>query len=127
MPMEEKNKAANISRTGSNVRMAFSATSRGAVLTKTPAKNAPTSAEFNIFSVTMVMATHIAQTPRRNKSCDGAEWSMASSLGHTREHTATTATVSASFAITWATFWPALDSWSDNIGMSESTAARAMS
>mmetsp|Transcript_3060 Transcript_3060/g.4430 ORF Transcript_3060/g.4430 Transcript_3060/m.4430 type:complete len:207 (+) Transcript_3060:179-799(+) len=70
IPMEEKKRAANISRTGSNKCRAFVATSFGAVLTSIPERKAPTSAEFNIFSVTIVITMHSVTTPSRRRSCD---------------------------------------------------------
>mmetsp|Transcript_39964 Transcript_39964/g.77768 ORF Transcript_39964/g.77768 Transcript_39964/m.77768 type:complete len:225 (-) Transcript_39964:654-1328(-) len=90
IPMEEKNSALKISRTGSNRWSALVAKSFGAVLISIPAMNAPTSAEFKTSSVIMVITTHRLTTPSKRRSCDFLCCKMARDSGHILRETITT-------------------------------------
>eukprot|EP00472_Partenskyella_glossopodia_P000574 CAMPEP_0197544672 /NCGR_PEP_ID=MMETSP1318-20131121/68894_1 /TAXON_ID=552666 /ORGANISM="Partenskyella glossopodia, Strain RCC365" /LENGTH=172 /DNA_ID=CAMNT_0043104085 /DNA_START=444 /DNA_END=962 /DNA_ORIENTATION=- len=98
MPMLLKKRAAKISRTGSNRIIVFFASSFGAVLISMPERNAPTSPEWRIFSVIIVIVMHRLTTPNSKISCDFELWSIPKTTGNEYLHIITTAVMSTHFA-----------------------------
>mmetsp|Transcript_10001 Transcript_10001/g.24622 ORF Transcript_10001/g.24622 Transcript_10001/m.24622 type:complete len:286 (+) Transcript_10001:516-1373(+) len=100
IPIEEKNSAPKMSRTGSKRCKAFFATSGGAVLMSMPERKAPTSAAFSTFSVTIVITTHRLTTPNKRRSGEPDFWRTDNITGHRRLQNSVMVAIANSFATT---------------------------
>mmetsp|Transcript_8592 Transcript_8592/g.13573 ORF Transcript_8592/g.13573 Transcript_8592/m.13573 type:complete len:287 (+) Transcript_8592:497-1357(+) len=126
MPIDEKNNAANMSRTGSKRCTALEDKSLGAVFISIPDKKAPTSAEFNTFSVIIVITTHKVTTPSRNRSCDFEPCRALKQTGHIQRHTRIIHAITSSFMSTIINILSMLPP-ADTTGITASMIAKQMS